>query len=121
MGAFWGAVWSMLLGSAFFVIPGIGPVVAAGPVVAWMIGALEGAVVVGGIGALGAALFSLGIPKDSVIQYETSIKAGKFLLIAHGTAAEVHGANDILQGCKAEHVQMHDAIAPEPVAVKALA
>ena len=55
-GAFWGGLWGMLFGSAFFFIPGVGPLVFAGPIVSWMIGALEGAAVVGGLGALGAAL-----------------------------------------------------------------
>ena len=45
LGAFWGGLWGMLFGAAFFVIPGLGPVLAAGPVVAWIVGALEGAVV----------------------------------------------------------------------------
>ena len=45
-GAFWGGFWGMLFGSAFFAIPGIGPVLVAGPLVAWIVGALEGAAVV---------------------------------------------------------------------------
>ena len=106
-GAFWGGLWGMLFGAAFLVIPGIGPIIAAGPIVAWIIGALEGAVMVGGISALGAGLFSLGIPKDSVVKYETSIKAGKFLLIAHGTADEVQQARNVLQSTGAEEINVH--------------
>jgi hypothetical protein len=49
----WGRFWGMLLGAAAFAIPGIGPVLVAGPLVAWIIGALEGAVVVGGLTAVG--------------------------------------------------------------------
>ena len=49
MGAFWGGAWAMLVGAAFFVIPGLGPVLIAGPLVACIVGALEGAVVVGGV------------------------------------------------------------------------
>src|SRR6202161_3345866 len=64
-GAFWGGFWALLFGSAFFMIPGLGPILAAGPVVGWIVGALESAAVVGGVSALGAGLFSLGIPKDS--------------------------------------------------------
>jgi hypothetical protein len=56
MGAFWGGLWGMLFGAAFLIIPGIGPVIAAGSVVSWIVGALEGAVVVGGLSALGAGL-----------------------------------------------------------------
>src|ERR1700691_1352819 len=73
-GAFWGGLWGLLFGAAFLIIPGIGPVVAAGSIVPWSVAALEGAIVVGGLSALGAGLFSLGIPKNSVVKYETSIK-----------------------------------------------
>ena len=106
-GAFWGGLWGLLFGAAFLFIPGIGPVVAAGSVVTWIVGALEGAILVGGLSALGAGLFSLGIPKDSIVNYETSIKAGKFLLVAHGTADEVEKARTILQTAGAEEVNFH--------------
>jgi uncharacterized membrane protein len=95
-GAFWGSMWGMLFGSAFILIPGVGPLLLAGPLVGMLVGALEGAVVVGGVSALGAALASIGIPENSVLDYETEIKAGKFLLLAHGTAAEVARAREIL-------------------------
>ena len=97
-GAFWGGLWGMLFGSALFVIPGIGPLFAAGPLVAWIVGALEGATVVGGMSALGAGLYGIGIPKDSVLNYETQIKAGKFVVIAHGTRDEVAKSKTILLG-----------------------
>ena len=48
MGAFWGGFWGLLFGSALFMIPGLGPILVAGPLVAWIVAALEGAVVVGG-------------------------------------------------------------------------
>src|SRR6202451_2729107 len=56
VGAFWGGFWGLLFGSAMFAIPGIGPILVAGPLVAWILAALEGAVVVGGFSVLGAAL-----------------------------------------------------------------
>jgi hypothetical protein len=96
IGAFWGGLWGLLFGAAFFIIPGIGPVVLAGPLVAALVGALEGAVVVGGLTALGAALASLGIPRNSIVQYETALKADKFLVIAHGTPEEVAQAKSII-------------------------
>jgi len=106
-GAFWGGLWGMLFGSAFFLIPGIGPLVIAGPLVAWIVGALEGAVVVGGLSALGAGLYSLGIPKDSVLQYETALKTDKFLLIAHGSTDEITRAKEILNRTNPETMQHH--------------
>jgi hypothetical protein len=106
-GAFWGGIWGMLIGSAFFLVPGIGPVLVAGSAVAWIVGALESAVLVAGLSALGAGLFSIGIPKDSALKYESSVKAGKFLLIAHGTAQEAEAAREILAGSAAEDIQVH--------------
>jgi hypothetical protein len=65
---------------------------------AWgKMGALEGAVVVGGASALGAGLASMGIPRDSIVKYETAIKADKFLLLAHGTPEQVGRAKSILE------------------------
>src|SRR5271165_6017297 len=75
LGAFWGGFWGLLFGSAFFWVPGIGQILVAGPLVMWIIGALESAVVMGGLSALGAGLFSLGIPKDSILKYETALKS----------------------------------------------
>ena len=95
-GAFWGSIWSLLFGSAFFLVPGVGLLLIAGPFVAALVAALEGAVVGGTVSALAGALASIGIPENSVLEYETAIKAGKFLLLAHGTAAEVAQAREIL-------------------------
>jgi hypothetical protein len=114
LGAFWGGIWSLLFGSAFFMIPGFGPILVAGPLVAWLVGALEGAVVVGGLSAIGAALYSIGIPKDSVVKYETAIKAGKYVIVAHGTADEVANAKKIIENTEVIESNVHHT---EPVKV----
>jgi hypothetical protein len=106
-GAFWGGIWGLLFGSAFFMIPGIGPLVAAGPIVAWIVAALEGAAVVGGLSAIGAGLYSIGIPEKSILKYETSLKAGKFMLLVHGTADQVTRAKAILASAGASETQLH--------------
>ncbi len=106
-GLFWGWIWGLLFGSAFLLIPGIGPVIVGGPLVSWILGALELAVVTGGLTALGGALVSIGIPKDSVIRYETALKADKFILIVHGSTQEVEKAKDILIQNKAEEANVH--------------
>jgi uncharacterized membrane protein len=106
-GAFWGGIWGMLFGSAFFWVPGLGPLLVAGPLVTWIVGALEGAVVLGGVSAIGAGLYSLGIPKDSILQYETALKTGKFVLIAHGTAEEATRAREIISRTKPEALEQH--------------
>jgi hypothetical protein len=97
LGAFWGGLWGILFGAAFFWIPGIGPLVVAGPLVSAIVGGLEGAVAIGGLTALGAGLYSIGIPKDSIIKYESSIKSDKFMLVVHGSGDELAKAKDILK------------------------
>ncbi len=106
-GAFWGGLWGFMFGAAFFAIPGLGPILVAGPLITWIVGALEGAVVVGGFSALGAGLYSAGIPKNSVVEYETAIKADKFLVLAHGTSEEVNRASHILHGTSSAQVNVH--------------
>ncbi len=115
LGAFWGGIWGMLFGAAFFAIPGIGPVLVAGPLVAWIVSALESAVVVGGLSAIGAGLYSIGIPKDSVVKYELALKSDKFVLLAHGTADEVTKARDIMQTTHPVEVTLHAAERGQPV------
>jgi hypothetical protein len=107
MGAFWGGIWGMLFGSAFFLIPGVGPLLVAGPLVAWIVGALEGAVVVGGLSAVGAGLYSLGIPKDSILRYERALTTGKFVLVAHGSLDETTRAKEILGRTTPETLEHH--------------
>lgn len=106
-GAFWGGLWGLLVGGLFFTVPGFGPLVAAGPIVSSIVGALEGAVVGGGLSALGAGLYSMGIPKDSVMKYETDVKADKFLLIVHGTQAEVQKVKEILDTQDNGEITLH--------------
>jgi hypothetical protein len=84
-GLFWGGLWGLLFGAAFFWIPGVGPIAAAGPFVHLLVTAVEVAVVIGGLSAPGAALVSLGLPKKEVVKYEKYIKADRYLVIAHGT------------------------------------
>jgi len=97
-GAFWGGFWGLLFGSALFAIPGLGPILVAGPLVAWIIAGLEGAAVVGGVSAIGGGLMSIGITKDSVLKYEVALKTDKFMLVVHGTPEVVAKAKDIIGG-----------------------
>lgn len=115
LGAFWGGIWGLLFGAAFFAVPGVGPVLVAGPLVAWIVSALEGAVAVGGLSAIGAGLYSIGIPKDSIVQYETALKANKFLVVAHGTPDEVERARDIIKTTHTSDTVVHGSETVQPV------
>ena len=100
-GAFWGGIWGLLLAPAVFFLPGLGVVGMAGPIVAALVGALEGAAVVGGLSALGAALTQVGVPKDQVIKYEAALKVDKYLLVVHGSAEDQGKARSVLAQVKA--------------------
>src|ERR1700712_143035 len=98
-GAYWGGLWGLLFGGMMLTIPLVGPVVVLGGlatvVFTALTGAAEGAVLMGGLGALGAALFSVGIPHDGVIQYEAALKADRFLIVAHGPEADIERVRDL--------------------------
>lgn len=96
-GAFWGGIWGLLLAPAVFVFPGLGVLGMAGPLVAALVSALEGAVVVGSLSALGAALTQIGVPKDQVIKYEAALKVDKYLLAVHGNSKEQQLARNVLE------------------------
>jgi len=117
-GAFWGGMWGLFFGGLFLTIPVVGHVIVLGYLAAAAISAVEGAVVVGGLSALGAAIFSLGIPKDSVMQYETAIKADEFLVMAHGSRAEVERARGLLADMHPKHLEIH-LLAPAEAAAPA--
>jgi uncharacterized membrane protein len=107
-GAFWGGMWGILLGSAFFWVPGIGPLMVAGPFINAIIGGIQGVALVGGLSAIGGALASLGIPKDSVVRFETALRFGKVILITHGTADDATRAKSILVRSQPESLENHE-------------
>src|SRR5271170_1404443 len=111
IGAFWGGIWGLLFGAGFFLIPGIGPVLVAGPFLAALVGALESAAVVGGLSAVTAGLVSLGIPKDSAVKYEAEIKADNFVIVVHGTNEELEKARTILAGTSPVSMEKHEPAA----------
>lgn len=107
-GAFWGGLWGWLFGGVFMMVPVVGHVVILGYLAAMAISAIEGAVVVGGLSALGAALYSSGIPKNSVLAYETAVKADDFLVLARGPIEEMARAKAILGTFNPSRVDLHE-------------
>ena len=107
LGAFWAGVWKLLVGEAFFWMPGVGPILVGGPLVTSIVGTLEGATVHNGLSALGCALHTMGIPKSSVVNYESALKANKFLLVVHGVNGEASKAKEILQNTEPIELTAH--------------
>jgi hypothetical protein len=106
-GAFWGGFWGLFFGGLFMAVPIVGHVVILGYLAAIAVSAVENAVVVGGLSALGAAIYSIGIPKNSVLDYEAAVKADDFLVMAHGSSSEVARAKTILETFNPERLDVH--------------
>ncbi len=101
VGAVWGGFWGLLFAPAVFLLPGVGMVAMAGPLVGMLVGALEGAVAVGGVSALVAALTQIGMSKEQAIRYETTLKADRFVLTVHGDSGDTEKVAALLQGTHA--------------------
>lgn len=108
-GAFWGGLMGILFGSAMMFVPVIGHVIVLGPLAAMLFGGLQGAVVVGGLSALAGALMAVGIPRDSVLRYETALKANQFMLVVHGDAQAIRRAHDLLEASGHRSFDHHPA------------
>jgi hypothetical protein len=107
-----GGTLGLLAGIGALAIPGIGPFIAAGPIMAALSGAAAGAAV----GGLTGALVGMGIPEIEAKQYETKIRSGGILISVHvDDATERKRAKDILLRNGAQHVS---AIGEEHVSHK---
>ncbi len=89
---FWGPLWGLLSGWAFLSVPGIGPVLVAGPLAGSTVATLDNAAVFGGLTALGAGLYSIGISREGVLACESAVRNGKYLVLVYGTVREVSQA-----------------------------
>jgi Heat induced stress protein YflT domain len=89
-----GGALGWLIGIGSLAIPGVGPFIAAGPIMA----ALAGAGVGAAVGGLSGALVGLGIPEYEAKQYEGKIKEGNILISVHSeNSDEVKRAKDIFE------------------------
>ena len=110
-GAWFGGILGLFAGAALLWVPGAGPLVVAGPLAAALVGGAEGAAVGAGTGGLLGALAGWGVNRRHVIKYEDHLKAGEFVLVTHGTDAELARAQAILAGTHGVQVDRHDRTA----------
>jgi len=106
-GGWVGGLFGLLVGAAFVWVPGFGPLLVAGPLAAALLGSIEGFVAGAAGGAALGALAGWGISKQHILKYEETVKGGKYLVIAHGSAAEVGKARDILEATGPEKLDLH--------------
>jgi hypothetical protein len=96
-----GGTLGMLAGIGALAIPGVGPFIAAGPIM----GALAGLGVGGAVGGLIGALVGMGIPEYEAKRYEGRVKEGGVLLSVHcDTSNEITRAKDLLKNTGAEDI-----------------
>jgi hypothetical protein len=95
-------IWQTLSGWGFFALPGIGPVLVSGPLAEWIVLALKNAPFFGDMSAVGMGLYSVGVSKSNIAECENALRAGKHLLLAHGSAQEVDKARKLM--CEFEGV-----------------
>jgi uncharacterized membrane protein len=122
-GAMWGGLWGLFFGGLFLSAPLSGGIFVLGSLATSIAAGLENAVVVGALGAIGAGLYGLGISKDSVLKYETTVNTGGFLVMAHGNDAALGRAKAILAANKPDHIAFHSGVpaaAVVPSAVPAM-
>jgi hypothetical protein len=96
-----GGTIGLLAGIGALAIPGLGPFIAAGPLLA----ALSGAAVGAGVGGLTGALIGMGIPEIEAKKYEGKIRGGNLLVAVHtDTAEQRKRAEDVFKMARAEDI-----------------
>jgi hypothetical protein len=108
-GAWVGGLFGLLTGVALVFVPAVGPLLVAGPFAASLLGGVEGAIAGAGAGGLLGALAGLGVSRQHIVKYEDQLKAGKFLVLAQGSAADVARAESILQATAPAELTAHGA------------
>jgi hypothetical protein len=110
-GALWGSLWGLFIGGVSLTLTGVGQIMVLGYLAAIVVSAVEGGIITGGLSALGAALYSAGIPRNSIVQYEQAVRADGFLVIVHGEVAELTRARAILALDNPSRLDLHDGLA----------
>jgi hypothetical protein len=108
-GAWVGGIFGLLVGAAFLWVPGVGPMIVAGSLAAALAGGAEGALAGAAAGGILSGLAAWGIGKKHIIKYEETVKAGKYVVVAHGEPEQVARAEQILRGTGAAEVDAHAA------------
>jgi Heat induced stress protein YflT domain len=109
-GASFGGLFGLLVGAAVVLIPGVGPVIVAGPLAAALLAGMEGAIAGTALGTLAGALVGWGIPKDRALRYETQMVGGKFIVVVRGVPEVIDRARSLLSPHPPEHIEVYEAV-----------
>jgi hypothetical protein len=112
VGASWGGIRAMLVGSGFFLVPGIGALVVAGPLLTLIVRSMGAVVGPDKLQAMAAGLNEIGIPKDSILRCEAALKSGKVVLIAEGSAMAMILAREVFRRTPVEVIEQYSRLSP---------
>jgi hypothetical protein len=101
--------WDKLIERAqevvLFDCTGTGSLLVIGPIALWIIAVLNNSAIFNGLSVFGATLYSMGLPKERVQDYEEALRKGSYLMIVHGPADEIMQAKKILRTAKVVHLR----------------
>jgi hypothetical protein len=112
---FWERLWDTLGDGGLFLVPGIGPVVVAGSFTYMLANTIDDVGTIGGLSALGRAIYSLGIPRDNILRYEMEIRANECALVAQGSPELVAQATASLKQVGMAEITTGDGFRAEDV------
>ncbi len=104
--SFWSGMCERLTDAGLFLIPGLGTLLVAGPLVAVVAGVTE-ETLAAGKGMLGAVFCLVGVPQESVDRYETAVESGRYLIVVHGNQLEVEQVHDLLVATEPVDMAIH--------------
>jgi cation transport regulator ChaB len=111
-GSLFGSLFSLLSGVGVLFIPFVGPVVAAGPIGALLLGAASGAIVGSAGGGLASVLTTLGMSEEKAAVYQTRLQAGEFVVMAEVPADRAGEYQLLIESAGGEEVHMGDSALP---------
>lgn len=114
IGAWWGGLFGVLIGSAFLWIPGFGPLVVMGALASSFLGMLEGAALGAVSGGLLGALVGYGMSREKALKYESIVREGNYLVMAHGNEALSETARQVLEDVGATDTEVLTKTEPVP-------
>lgn len=85
-------------GDQTFSIPNLGFLLVHGPLACWIVDAFDNEASAGGVSIVGDGLATLGIPRQSILEYEAALKSDKYLLVMHGSPENVATAAKVIGG-----------------------
>jgi cation transport regulator ChaB len=113
-GSLFGSFLSLLTGVGVLFIPFVGPIVAAGPISALLLGAASGAIAGSAGAGLVSVLTTLGMPEDKAAIYQTRLQAGEFLLLAEIPSDRTGEFQLLLESAGGEEINTIEKTLPHP-------